>query len=67
MNLYKNRKLRKSFGENAKRRVESRFVVETMVEQMERFYQAMHEKRGNGKLDLAHKSTESQKPDAVAV
>lgn len=67
MNLYKNKKLRKSFGENAKRRIESKFVVDKMVEQMEQFYRDMYRKNCNGKLDLTAESALSTKADTLTV
>ena len=67
MNLYKNKKLGKSFGENAKRRVESKFVVEKMIEQMEQFYREMYRKNCNGKLDFNGESVLSTKSNALTV
>ncbi len=67
LNLYRNKKLRKSFGENAKRRVESKFVVDKMVEQMEKFYQGMYQEKCNGKLKLTHEAPELQKSNSVTV
>ena len=67
MNLYKNKKLRKSFGENAKRRIESKFVVDKMVAQMEQFYRDMYRKNCNGKLDLTAESALSTKADTLTV
>ena len=67
MNLYKNSKLRKSFGENAKRRVENKFGVNKMVEQMEQFYREMYQKNCNGKQDLIADSTLSTKSKALPV
>ena len=67
MNLYKNKKRRKSFGQNAKRRVESKFARNKMIEQMEQFYQEMYQKNYNGKLDLTAESTLSTKSNALPV
>ena len=67
VNLYKNKKLRKSLGDNAKRRIESKFVVDKMIEQMEQFYLEMYQKNSNGKLDLTAESTLSTKSEALPV
>ena len=67
MNLYNNKKMRKSLGDNAKRHIESKFVIDKMIEQMEQFYQEMYQKNYNGKLDLTVESTLSTKSDALTI
>lgn len=52
MNLYRNRTLRKSLGENAKKRVASEFAIEKMIEQIEQFYLKIYQKNCNGKVNL---------------